>query len=154
MYFNTAYAAHYILCFSLTKGLRSKCCTLLSIPAVHQPFYISICIWKLPTRTVHFIFLSDKGPTFKTLDFTFYTGSTSTFLYFNLYLNNTYPAHYIICFSLTKAYVQNVRLRFLYRQYTNLFIFRIVSENCLRSTLRCLFRKYICYLSNWMLKPG
>ena len=29
-------------CFSLTKGQRSKCQTLLSVSAVHQPFHISI----------------------------------------------------------------------------------------------------------------
>ena len=48
----------------------------------------------------------------KTLDFTFYIGSTPTFLYFDLYLNT--------------AYAQNVRLYFLYRQYTNLFISQFV----------------------------
>ena len=46
-------------------------------------------------------------PSLKTLDFTFYIGSTPTFLYFDLYLNT--------------AFAQNVRLCFLYRQYTNLF---------------------------------
>ena len=35
LYLNTAYAAHYILCFSLTKGLRSKCQTSLSISGVY-----------------------------------------------------------------------------------------------------------------------
>ena len=40
----------------------------------------------------------------ETLDFTFYIGSTPTFLYFDLYLNT--------------AYTQNVRLYFSYRQYT------------------------------------
>ena len=54
-------------------------------------------------RTLHFMFLSDEGPTFKTLDFTFYIGSTPTFLYFDLYFNTAYAAHYILCFSLTKG---------------------------------------------------
>ena len=49
-YLNTAYAGHYILCFSLTKGLRSKRQTLLSISAAHQPFISSICISTLPTQ--------------------------------------------------------------------------------------------------------
>ena len=49
------------------------------------------------------MFLSDEGPTFKTLDFTFYIGSTPTFLYFDLYLNTAYATHYILCFSLTKG---------------------------------------------------
>ena len=41
------------------------------------------------------MFLSDEGPTFKTLDFAFYIGSTPTFLYFDLYLNTAYAAHYV-----------------------------------------------------------
>ena len=49
------------------------------------------------------MFLSDEGPTLKTLDFAFYIGSTPTFLYFDLYLNTAYAAHYIMCFSLTKG---------------------------------------------------
>ena len=57
LYFNTAYAAHYVLCFSLTKGLRSKRYTLLSISAVHQPFYILICISTLPTQHTTFIYM-------------------------------------------------------------------------------------------------
>ena len=44
------------------------------------------------------------------------------------------------CFSLTgRADAQNVRLYFLYRQYSNLFIFRFVSQHCLRSTLHFIF---------------
>ena len=35
-----------------------------------------------------------------------------------------------------RANARNVRLYYPYRQYTNLFIFRFVSEHCLRSTLR------------------
>ena len=45
------------------------------------------------------MFLSDEGPTLETLDFTFHIGSTPTFLYFDLYLNTAYAAHYVyICF--------------------------------------------------------
>ena len=44
-----------------------------------------------------------KGPTLETLEFAFHSGSTSTFLYFDLYLNTAYAAHYILCFSLTKG---------------------------------------------------
>ena len=37
-----------------------------------------------------------KGPTLETLEFAFHIGSTSTFLYFDLYLNDTaYAAHYV-----------------------------------------------------------
>ena len=46
------------------------------------------------------MFLSDKGPTLETLDFTLHIGSTSTFLYFDLYLNTAYAAHYVY-FSIT-----------------------------------------------------
>ena len=34
----------FVFCFSLTKGQRSKRWTILSVLAVHQPCYISICI--------------------------------------------------------------------------------------------------------------
>ena len=63
-----------------------------------------------------------------------YIGSTPTILYFDLYLNT--------------AFARNVRLYFLYRQYTNLFIFRFVSEHCLRSTLYVYFI-YTLRLSNF-----
>ena len=99
------YTSLFIFRFVCEQCLRSKRYILLSISAVHQPFHISICIWTMPSL--------------ETLDFTFYIGSTPTFLYFDLYLNT--------------AYAQNVRLYFLYRQYTNLFIFWFVSEHCLRS---------------------
>ena len=49
------------------------------------------------------MFLSDEGPALKTLDFTFYIGSTPTFLYFDLYFNTAYAVHYILCFSLMKG---------------------------------------------------
>ena len=41
------------------------------------------------------MFFSDEGPTLKTLDFTIRIGSTPTFLYFNLYLDSVYAAHYV-----------------------------------------------------------
>ena len=40
-------------------------------------------------------FLSDKGPTLETLDYTIRIGSTPTFLYFDLYLYSAYAAHYV-----------------------------------------------------------
>ena len=45
--------------------------------------------------------LSDEGRTamLKTLDFVFYIGSTPTFLYFDLYLNTAYAAHYVYSIS-------------------------------------------------------
>ena len=44
------------------------------------------------------------------------------------------------------ANVRNVRLYYPYRQYTDLFIFRFVSEHCLRSTLR-LFQTLLSILA-------
>ena len=41
------------------------------------------------------MFLSDKGPTLETLDYTIRIGSTPTFFYFDLYLNTAYAAHYV-----------------------------------------------------------
>ena len=43
------------------------------------------------------MFLSDEGPTLERLDFlnAFYISSTPTFLYFDLYLNTAYAAHYV-----------------------------------------------------------
>ena len=103
MYLNTTYAAHYvyfrlyypcrhytnlfIFRFVSEHCLRSTLClfrTLLSVSAVHQPFYISICIW---TPTQHAMFISD---------FTIRIGSIPTFLYFDLYLNTAYTQHTII----------------------------------------------------------
>ena len=55
-------------------------------------------IWKVkynvssagPSSERNRSFLSDKGPTLKTLDFTINIGSTTTFLYLDLYLNTAY----------------------------------------------------------------
>ena len=41
--------------------------------------------------------LYDEGPTLETLNFTIHIGSTPTFLYFDLYLNTAYAAHYVYC---------------------------------------------------------
>ena len=41
------------------------------------------------------LFLSEEGPMLETLDFTIRIGSTPTFLYFDLYLNTAYAAHYV-----------------------------------------------------------
>ena len=43
----------FIFCFSLTKGQRSKRYTILSVLAVHRPFYISIIITCLPRLVKH-----------------------------------------------------------------------------------------------------
>ena len=47
------------------------------------------------------MFLSDEGPMLETLAFAFYIGSTPTFLYFDLYLNTAYAAHYVYFCSLS-----------------------------------------------------
>ena len=44
MAFRQRETCQFCSCFSLTKGQRSKRYTLLSVLAVRQPFYISICI--------------------------------------------------------------------------------------------------------------
>ena len=44
----------YTVPFSLTKDQRSKRYTILSVLAVHQPFYISICLSTLPTQHTTF----------------------------------------------------------------------------------------------------
>ena len=67
--------------FHFKHNKSSKARSLLSILVLHQPFYILIYIWTLPTL--------------KTLDCTFYIGSTPTFLYFDLYLNTAYAAYYV-----------------------------------------------------------
>ena len=41
------------------------------------------------------MFLSDKWRTLETLDFAFHIVSTPTFLYFDMYLNTAYAAHYV-----------------------------------------------------------
>ena len=41
------------------------------------------------------MFLSDKGRTLETLDFSIRIGNTPTFLYFYLYLYSAYTAHYV-----------------------------------------------------------
>ena len=40
------------------------------------------------------MFFSDEGPMLEMLDFIIYIGITPTFLYFDLYLNTAYAAHY------------------------------------------------------------
>ena len=83
MVLNTAYAADCILCFSLTKGLRSKRTDFtFLILAVHQSFYILICI---STQDTTLMFLSDEGPTFaETLDLALYGGSTTIFFHISI----------------------------------------------------------------------
>ena len=41
------------------------------------------------------MFLSVEEPTLETLDYAIRIGSTPTFLYFDLFLNTTYAAHYV-----------------------------------------------------------
>ena len=44
---------------------------------------------------IYFMFLSDEEPTLETLDYAIRIGSTPTFLYFDLFLNTAYAAHYV-----------------------------------------------------------
>ena len=59
------------------------------------------------------MFLSDEGPTLETLDFTIRIGSTPTFLYFDLYLNTAYAAHYVYLIFRTTFEMIMVSLLFL-----------------------------------------
>ena len=59
------------------------------------------------------MFLSDEGPTLETLDFTFRIGSTPTFLYFDLYLNTAYAAHYVYYYTLRVYDLQRKFFKFL-----------------------------------------
>ena len=119
----------------------------------------SILVWTAPKSST-FVWVVSKQSIyqpkgFARSDFAFYIGSTPTISYLDLYLNTAYAAHQPFYISICiwtlptqhttfyvslwrRAYAHNVRLRFLYRQYTNLFIFRFVSQHCLRSTLRVL----------------
>ena len=69
---------------------------------------------------LHFMFLSDEGPTLETYRLHFpYIGSTPIFLYFDLYLNT---GHYVDVSLWRRAYVcRNVRPRSLWWQYNDIF---------------------------------
>ena len=60
-------------------------------------FYVTwlSLLYKFTRFSIYFLFLSDEGPMLETLDYTIRIGSTSTFLYFNLYLYSAYAAHYV-----------------------------------------------------------
>ena len=76
---------------------------------------LSFSIWPITIRKVKsnvssvgpsaFVMcLSDEAPTLETLDFTFHIGRTPTFLYFDLYLNTAYAAHYVYIESTTRCH--------------------------------------------------
>ena len=51
---------------------------------------------------IYYVFLSDEGPlTLETLDFTSHIGSTTNFVFFDLYLNTAYAAHYKFIFTVS-----------------------------------------------------
>ena len=85
--FVSIFASYYALlcicyCFSHLIGLFSV--TWLSL------LYKFTRLWFF----IYFLFLSDEGPTLKTLDFIIRIGSTPTFLYFDLYLY-TQPTQFV-----------------------------------------------------------
>ena len=51
-------------------------------------------------------FLSDEGATLETLDYTIRIGSTPTFLYFDLYFNTAYAAHYVYIYNVCLIYTR------------------------------------------------
>ena len=50
-------------------------------------------LYKFTWFFIYFLILSDGGPMLETLDYTIRIGSTSTILYFDLYLYSAYAAH-------------------------------------------------------------
>ena len=100
--------------------------------------------------TLHFMFLSDEGPTFKTLDFAFYIGSTPTFLYFDLYFITAYAAHYTFYVSLwRRAYARNVRLFFvqLYTVKKYIYFIYYISRSA------NVFKFYLQIMHNYRYGP-
>ena len=55
-------------------------------------FYINSIVF-----FIYFMFFSDERLMLETLEFTFYIGSTRKFLYFDLFVNTAYAAHYVYC---------------------------------------------------------
>ena len=68
--------------------------SILSVSAVHRPFYISIFISTRTTQHTTFSLLTCLASLEK-LDYTIRVGSTPTFSYFDLYLYSAYAAHYV-----------------------------------------------------------
>ena len=70
----------------------------VNVTGVKQIWPGILKIWPVIHRwqAVFFLFLSDEGPMFETLDHTIRIGSTPTFLYFDLYLYSAYAGHYVI----------------------------------------------------------
>ena len=73
----------------------------LGVPNFYKTKYKKVGV--LPIRIVSSVgpssernmILSNEGPTVETFDFILRMGSTPTFLYFDLYLNTAYAAHYV-----------------------------------------------------------
>ena len=78
-------------------------------------------------------FLSDEGSSLETLVFTFYIGSTPTYLYFDLYLNTVYAARCVYpCISSLLVWYDSF-LWFFTRCSTNVFlnVFHLVNTSML-----------------------
>ena len=82
-------------CFSLTGRADAQNVKLYFLYRQYSNLFIFRFVYlQCLGSTLHFMFLSDEGPTLKTLDFYIRIGSTPTFLYFDLYLYTAYAAHY------------------------------------------------------------
>ena len=68
--------------------------------------------------------VSSVGPTLETLGFAFKIGSTSTFLYFDLYLNTAYAAHYVYKINLAVK-IFNLILYYILALYYIYILIRI-----------------------------
>ena len=66
--------------------------TVLNIESKYKK--VGVLLIQRENMMIFLCFLSDEGPTLETLDFTICIGSTPTCLYFDLYLNTAYAAHY------------------------------------------------------------
>ena len=64
---------------------------------VYISLFIKVCFVKAQRfeRTLYRTLVRGEGPTLETLDFTIHIGSAPTLLYFDLYLNTAYAAHYV-----------------------------------------------------------
>ena len=83
------------------------------------------------------MFLFDEGPTLETLDFTINIGSTPTYLYFDLYLNTAYAAHYVYFFT---DVILTIFLKCLWNEFFPLqFVHDWKYEN-LRICIKILFK--------------
>ena len=88
----------------------------------HQQYNEKVTAFVHTCWTIYFLFLSDEGPPLETLDCRI--GSTPTFLYYDLYLNSAYAAHYVYMYY---VHVYKYKYKYIYiLKYT--FKHRLVTD--------------------------